>query len=79
MSDSGNCANTENNEEISEKLNASVCESWASKQPKQVEQEKNNNPENTISYTYLLYIVFWKLFTIGGSAFIVFGMNQSVW
>ena len=29
--------------------------------------------------TYLIYIVFWDSFTIGGCAYIVFGLGHSGW
>jgi hypothetical protein len=29
--------------------------------------------------TYLIYIIFWELLTIGGSAYIVFVLDRSAW
>jgi len=31
------------------------------------------------SFTYLVYILLWEGFTIGGCCYVVFGLNQSGW
>jgi len=32
-----------------------------------------------LHWTYLVYIIFWETLTIGGSAYVVFGLGESGW